>query len=319
MTKLTIFRSAAELDKLRPLWEELCRANPATIFQQFALNRLAAEIFADREQPFVISAESSYGAAIVPAVVRQSDATIRLLGEELFDYRAFLQQGDSEVLHSALAALAGLQKPLFVAAMRPEETRHVPEELPLERFCAAPGIRAAELPESEFAGKHLRLARNLRRMQRLGYELTHYDGHQPELLARIYQLKAEQDPKSLFHDPLRVQFMGRAAQLLPQQFDVFTLECGSDVAAALVTLRDGRVRRFYTGWFACEFSKHSPCLSLIYEVTRQSLTEGLDCDYMTGEQPYKLRLATASVPLRKLHARAEQLAELTFAEFDLAS
>jgi CelD/BcsL family acetyltransferase involved in cellulose biosynthesis len=47
---------------------------------------------------------------------------------------------------------------------------------------------------------------------------------------------------------------------------------------------------------------------LIYEVTRQSLGEGLDCDYMTGEQPYKLRLATSSVPLYRVQATADQLA-----------
>ncbi|HKW76949.1 MAG TPA: GNAT family N-acetyltransferase [Terriglobales bacterium] len=322
MIKLTIFRSAAELEKLRPLWERLCRSTPITIFQQFELNRLAAELFAGREQPFVVSAEASYGAAIVPAVVRQSDGTIRLLGEELFDYRGFLQEGDAEVLRSALAALAGLRKALMVIAMRPEEGEHVPEEMPLADFSAAPAIRVAELPESEFSIKHLRLARNLRRLQRLGYEMQRYEGSQPGLLAHIYQLKAAQDPNSLFHDPLRVQFMARAAHLLPQHFEIFTLECGRDMAAAVVTLRDGHVRRFYTGWFAPELSKHSPCLSLIYEVTRRSLAEGMDCDYMTGEQPYKQRLATTSVPLRKLHASAEQIAALTetpVAELDLAS
>lgn len=310
MIKVTISRSAAELENLRPLWGRLCRSNSATIFQQFELSRLAAGLFHDREQPFVLTAEASYGAAIVPAVIRHSDASIRLLGEELFDYRGFLQEGDVEVLRSGLAALAGLRKSLIVVAMRPEETKQVPEELPLSGFCAAPVIRVAELPEAEFSGRHLRLARNLRRLQRLGYQLKRYQGDQPGLMSRIYQLKAEQDSRSLFHDPLRVQFMVRAAQLLPQQFEIFTLESGSDMAAALVTLRDGQVRRFYTGWFASELGKHSPCLSLIYEVTRQSLAEGLDTDYMTGEQAYKLRLATESVPLRKLHASAEQLAAL---------
>lgn len=322
MIKLTIFRSASELEKLRPLWERLCRSNSVTIFQQFELNRLAAELFSGHEQPFVVSAEASYGAAIIPAAVRQSDGSIRLLGEELFDYRGFLCEGDIEVLRSALAALAGLQKPLTVFAMRPEEAKHVPEDLSLVDFCRAPMIRVTELPESEFSGRHLRLARNLRRLQRLGYELQRYDGNQPGLIAHIYQSKAEQDTESLFHDPLRIQYMARAAQLLPQHFEIFTLECGSDMTAALVTLRDGQVRRFYTGWFAPELGKHSPCVSLIYEVTRRSLKEGLDCDYMTGEQPYKLRLASASVPLRRLFASAEQLAALSethVAELDLAS
>jgi hypothetical protein len=40
------------------------------------------------------------------------------------------------------------------------------------------------------------------------------------------------------------------------------------------------------------------------------LIAGVDCDYMTGEQPYKLRLATVSVPLYRLRATAHQLAAL---------
>ena len=39
-----------------------------------------------------------------------------------------------------------------------------------------------------------------------------------------------------------------------------------------------------------------------------SLAEGLDCDYMTGAQPYKLRLATGSMPLFRLRATPRQLA-----------
>ena len=63
------------------------------MFQSFDLNQLAADRFAEREEPFVICAESERGAAIVPAALRRSDGTIRLLGEELFDYRAFLHDG----------------------------------------------------------------------------------------------------------------------------------------------------------------------------------------------------------------------------------
>jgi CelD/BcsL family acetyltransferase involved in cellulose biosynthesis len=123
--------------------------------------------------------------------------------------------------------------------------------------------------------------------------------------------KASQDPASLFHDPLRVDFMVSAAQRLPHRFELFALERGADLAAALVTIREDRVRRFYTGWFDPELGKHSPCLSLMYEVTRQSLAAGLDCDYMTGEHPYKLRLANTSVPLYKLKAAPAQLAALS--------
>ena len=42
---------------------------------------------------------------------------------------------------------------------------------------------------------------------------------------------------------------------------------------------------------------------MIFDVTRESLAEGLDVDFMTGEYPYKNRLATAMVPLFRVSAR----------------
>ena len=128
----------------------------------------------------------------------------------------------------------------------------------------------------------------------------------------IFAGKAAQHPSvSLFHDPARIQFLVSAAAQMPEVFEIFTLENGPlDMAAAVVTLLDRGCRRFYTGWFAPEYEKHSPALALIYEITRQSLSAGLDCDYMTGEQPYKMRLATSSVPLYRVHATPEQLAAL---------
>ena len=68
--------------RVRPLWDRLCAAGNYTVFQNFELNLLAAVRFADREEPYVICAESERGAAIVPAVLRRGDETIRLLGEE---------------------------------------------------------------------------------------------------------------------------------------------------------------------------------------------------------------------------------------------
>ena len=133
------------------------------------------------------------------------------------------------------------------------------------------------------------------------------DGDNPMLLRWIYDAKAEQSEASLFHDAERVEFMVSAAGLMPDMFEIFTLDNGL-TARLVVTLRDGQWRHFYTGWFAPEYEKHSPALALIYEVTRQSLVAGLDCGYTTGMQPYKMRLATNSVPLYRVRATAEQLA-----------
>jgi CelD/BcsL family acetyltransferase involved in cellulose biosynthesis len=184
----------------------------------------------------------------------------------------------------------------------------VTDELELLPFAAAPGVSCAQVSADEFAAAHTRLARNLRRMERLGFRLKTYDGANPQFLRWIYAAKAEQSESSLFHDPARKEFLVSAAAMMPDVFEIFTLENSETMAAAVVTLCDGGWRRFYTGWFAAEYQKHSPALALIYEITRQSLAQGLDCDYMTGEQPYKLRLATNSVKLYRMRATAEELA-----------
>jgi CelD/BcsL family acetyltransferase involved in cellulose biosynthesis len=306
-TKITVCRSAEEMLRIRPLWEKLCADGCYTVFQNFDLNLLAAERFADREEPYVICTESDGGAAIIPAVLRRSDGTIRMLGEELFDYRTFLHRGDDEVLRTALEALTELGRPLEIVALRDSDRNVVIDELELLPFAAAPGVRCEQFSAEQFAAGHTRLARSLRRMERLGFELRSYDGANPYLLRSIYTAKAEQSESSLFHDPARNEFMVSAAGLMPDVFEIFTLESRAQRAAAVVTLRDNKCRRFYTGLFAAEYHKHSPALALIFEITQQSLAQGLDCDYMTGEQPYKMRLATRSVPLYKVRAAADRL------------
>jgi CelD/BcsL family acetyltransferase involved in cellulose biosynthesis len=307
-TKITVCTAAEDMLQLRPLWERLWKSGHCTVFQDFRINLLAAERFAGREQPYVICAKSPNGVAIVPAALRHSDHSIRMLGEELFDYRCFLHNGDDEALRLALAALTQLQRPLEIVAMREVDRGSVPGELELLPFCAAPAVCCSDISADAFAAAHTRLARNLRRLERLGFELRRYDGSNSQLLRSIYAGKAGQRSTSLFHDPARIEFLVSAAGAMQEVFEIFTLENGLVMAAALVVLRDGGCRRFYTGWFAPDYEKHSPALALIYEVTRLSLAAGLDCDYMTGKQPYKMRLATSSVPLYRVRATVEQLA-----------
>ena len=310
--QLQVLRSAHELSRLQSAWQRLRQSAPGTVFQDFAWNMLAARIFADREAPFVVYARTSTGEAIIPAAIRDESGggTLRLLGEELFDYRTFLYSGDDAALRAALAQLAELGCPLQITALRQSDAPSVPAELSLVGFTNAPGVSRRQLSAETFAQMHLRLARNLRRIQRLGYDLRIYGGSESQLIRTIYKCKAEQDPDSLFRDPLRREFIVEAALLDPARVEVFALEAGSHLGAALVTILDPGVRRFYTCWFSPELAKHSPALSLIYEVTRLSLDAGLDCDYMTGEQPYKLRLATTAVKLFHLHASHAQLASL---------
>src|SRR5215813_8705805 len=103
--RIHIHTSAGEVERLRSLWESLYTEGQSTIFQNFDWNLLAVRSFSSREEPFVVSVEASYGTAIIPAVIRRSDQTLRLIGEELFDYRGFLHEGEDDVLRAGLATL----------------------------------------------------------------------------------------------------------------------------------------------------------------------------------------------------------------------
>lgn len=311
MVRIRIHTSLRSLEQLRRLWEFVAKQSHGTTFQNFDWNLLAARIFSDREEPFVIVAEASYGVAIVPAALGRAGRPLRLLGEELFDYRNFLHVGEGSVLRSALAALAQPEMPLEIVAIRECDRRACLDDLEWQPFTASPSVNRSDASANEFGSRHLRLARNLRRFQRQGFALKVHSGKNSSLLRSIYQGKAEHDPSSLFHDPLRVEFMVQAGGGHPSRFEIFTLESSSELAAALVVFRERDVRRFYTCFFHSQFARLSPALALIHEVTAQSLEAGLDCDYMTGEQGYKVRLATSSMPLYRLRAGSSQLAALS--------
>src|SRR5215813_3970095 len=168
MVRIRTYTSSRELGQLRPLWKSITNKSQGTIFQDFDWNLLAARQFGHREQPLVISAESSYGVAIVPATLRRCDNSLRLLGEELFDYRSFLHDGDEEVLRAALAALVQAGVPLEVTAVRECDRHSVMEELELAPFTAAPSVNCSEISAEEFGAMHTRLGRNLSRFQRQG-------------------------------------------------------------------------------------------------------------------------------------------------------
>lgn len=311
MVHIRIYTSLLALEQLRRLWEFVRKQGQGTTFQNFDWNLLAARTFMHREEPFVIVAEASYGVAMIPAVIRPLDGSLRLLGEELFDYRGFLHVGEEEVLRSALGAVAQTGGSLEIVALRECDRNAVVEDLPLQPFTIAPSVCRTDISAEQFGHRHQRLARNLRRFQRQGFEIRTYSGENSSLLRAIYEAKAQHDPASLFHDPLRVDFMVEAGRLLAARFEVFTLESGGRLAAALVTFREDAVRRFYTCLFDAHFAKLSPAMVLIQEITTRSLQSDLDCDYMTGEQGYKMRLATNSMPLYRLCATPGELTALT--------
>lgn len=312
----TLVRSAAEFAAVRPLWEELSQVagRAVTIFGTFSWNLLAAQVFADKLLPMLASVEGDAGAAIIPACLNLGAQQIELLGEALFDYRDVLHSGSQEALRAAWQMLTGFGMPVVVRAVQPEAMRTRWASFRSNEFARAPWVDASRITEQEFRAAHPRVGSRLRKMQRHGITLHEYPGSAREITSRLYQLKCDQfaaDGGNVFRDRSRREFMVEIAAEEASQCKVFTLEDDAAcIVAGLVTFLDGPMRRFYTVYFDPQWAKYSPGVALVYEATARSLAEGLSCDYMTGEYPYKLRFANATRMLYEVQASAEELAEI---------
>lgn len=310
-----VARSADELDTLKPLWDELSRQSTMTIFQSFGWNRLVAEAFTDRLSPLVCAVQSERGAAIIPAAINRQANRLELLGETLFDYRDVLHAGDPDMLEVAWHTLAELELPLSVTAVQPGNAAKNWQELDPLEFARAPWVDASKITAEHFRLLHTRAARQMRRMQKRGISLHEYSGGHSDQIRRLYQLKCDQfsaDANNVFRDERRRDFMVAVAAADAEKCRVFTLEDGAGcIVAGLVTFLDRAVRRFYTIYFDPEWAVYSPGVALVFEATALSLEQGLSCDYMTGEYPYKLRFANASRMLYRVEASAAQLAAVS--------
>jgi CelD/BcsL family acetyltransferase involved in cellulose biosynthesis len=313
--RIVTARSAAEMDRLEPLWKRILEQQEHTIFQRFSWNRLAAEIFQERMQPMVVAVESDAGVAIVPAALGAEGSCAELLGESLFDYRDVLHTGNPEVLRRAWEPIADLAVPFYATAIENFAIGQRWSRSSLQLFAKAPMVDSQLATEAAFRSAHSRMGRQMRRMEKRGLTLRLATGAESELVRRIYDLKCDQfagDPHNVFRDARRREFMVAVCALEGAACTLFTLQDQAGcIVAALVTFRDGRVRRFYTIYFDPAWAQHSPGVTLVYEATALSLAEGLSCDYMTGEYPYKLRFANASRQLWGAAWTGEELAAMT--------
>ncbi len=310
MLRIEIIRSASSLHSLRSAWQALYDPARHSIFQSPEWNLLAARVFEGRAPIMAVHAESDAGAAIIPACA--SDGRVCFLGDELFDYRDVLAAGDPEILRRAWQQVAATRLPLSITALRGDAARERWETVGFApaQFCQAPGVRG--MPADEFAARHTRSARFLRRLARSGVEFRVHGGSDATLVQHIYESKAKQpaSPQNLFADSRRVEFV-TAVAAQDRRCEIFTLETAGTLVAALITYREDSIRRFYTTYYDQGWAHESPGIAILMEVTRRSLEQGLDCDYMTGEQPHKARFATGGTPLFRVEAQAEELARIS--------
>jgi CelD/BcsL family acetyltransferase involved in cellulose biosynthesis len=307
--KLETLRSAHELDRLKSRWKWLEKQCNRTLFQSYELNREAAEWFGARETPHVIVAESDSGMAIIPAVRRERE--LGLIGETLFDYRDVLSSGEPEILEHAWQELALAGVPLEVIALRGSEAKDRWRSLQPTEFCNAPTTRFADITAEQFVAAHKKAAKASRRLAREGLRLVRRESELRPIAEWIYRRKAEWSGNSnnLFCDKQRQDLMINIVCNGITDCTIWSYENDAGgIAAALVTFRHGQHRHFYTIHHDDRWERFSPGQVMIFDVTRESLREGLDVDFMTGEYPYKNRLATAMVPLFRVAATVGQMA-----------
>jgi CelD/BcsL family acetyltransferase involved in cellulose biosynthesis len=269
---------------------------------------LAADVFGDRERPQFIFAENDNGAAILPAVVDIQEQTIRFAGEQLFDYRDYLARGDSAPAVHAWNELIALNLPIAIKAIR-RPTDPIWNRMPQTLFTRAPRLLGNAISADEFAHSHSSAFRRLRKLERMGMHVRQCSGDS-RVARQIYELRARQAIEGeLFHDPRRVEFIVAACLQEGPRCEIFTLEHGGTLAAALVTFRDEAVRRFYTIYYDHSWGRFSPGISLLFEVSRHTLEQRLSFDFMTGEQAYKMRIANGAQDLFEVRASASELRE----------
>jgi CelD/BcsL family acetyltransferase involved in cellulose biosynthesis len=307
--RIRVTTGISEVQALRPLWQEGNSGSNATIFQDFDWTLLALQTFSD-QKPIFITAESDSSIAILPLV--EHNRALTLAGSPLFDYRDAICAGDSSAFEAALEKLATLKLPFYCEGIRGGEATGRWSRLRPQPWTAAPFVARQMITPEAFAAKHTRSSRALRRLTGQGAQVRRAKAT-PEDVESIYQEKAKEPAgwgMNVFRDKRCIDFMRTVVTLPNTRCDLFFLEVAGEPIAALVTFFDRDTRRFYTTWMDVAWSRHSPGIALLFEATRLTLEEGLDCDYMTGEQPYKLRFTTESEPLYNIEANVEQLSAL---------
>jgi CelD/BcsL family acetyltransferase involved in cellulose biosynthesis len=306
LIRIQVIKNVGEFEAILELWQRLAHRAEATVFQQFHWNRLAAEIFEGRERPHVIVATRDHHSVILPLVVRQN-GTAALLGETLFDYRDMLSTGDPELEVAALSEASTLRMPLEITALTPEAVQRW-SVFSLRPFCKAPRIVRTNCSSEHLIESHRRLGRHSRRLAARGATFRHRDGSDRDFIRDLYAKKSLQEG-SLFADSLRREFMERICHEEGNRCRIFTYETSTDIVAALLTLHSDHARLFYTTYFDTEWQAFSPGQVLLFETSVEVLRDDLDCDFLTGEYPYKMRLANQSIPLMRLEASAEEWRE----------
>jgi CelD/BcsL family acetyltransferase involved in cellulose biosynthesis len=290
--------SGADLHPLESLWRQ---AHSEHIFQQYELNAAWAAQFAGPSGAgFQLHIwHTASPPMLVPCVVR--NGWLSWLGHGLFDYADPLgAPSDFAACPSpspaAACDIAGIRDN---SPWRSQFTRMAPHRAALAPFSAAP--YCAAISAAELERRHPRMAERWRELARkgVGWAPVLDPSARQRLLALMLRWKqSRMGARNVLHT-LEAAWLAEMASY--EGCELWRLGDEADWAGFL-TWRFGHTRYGYTLAHDPARAKYSPGAKLLYAVLARSLDQGLRFDFLTGEQDFKLRLATGRVPLWRLES-----------------
>lgn len=297
---------------MEPLWRRAWEQAPGHFFQRFEPSLHWARIYAADGSLRVWVHEA--GPALAAFTLRQGQ--LELLGQGLFDYVDLIG-----------TASPGAQQELARQLLDWKEWRRfdatgVPADSPFACFWEA--LQPEQAPFSaapllvhpdQFHRGRARAARRLQQCLQAGWTLRQVRPCRER--HALLQWILEQKEKTLqargggnVLDAPAVCWLQAMVAREPDMTELWQLHRGAEIIAGLLSWRSGSVRYAYTISYSGHAAAMSPGILLLYGVLCDSVAEGLQFDFLTGEQPFKLRFADAHRRLLRLRKRRpEVLAE----------
>lgn len=282
----------ANLAPLAAVWQAAEAAGSPSVFQTYAFARPWAACFADE-------AEIAIGWRACPPVIiplARRAGHWSLLGEGLFDYQDLVGTAGPDVQADAARWLASQwDAPVSITgvpAASPWRGLWRRSGLSEKRYAAVP-VRAAD--GNDLAAEHPRVER---RWQAAGAALTAVTApaDRRRMLAWLLERKAaalEAKGERNVLGPKECRWMLRMVEQEPAVAELWQLRRRGDVLAGLLCWLTPQVRYAYTIAYEPEAAAISPGVLALYALLRHTRREGRAFNFLTGEQAFKQRFATA--------------------------
>ncbi|MGH9481590.1 MAG: GNAT family N-acetyltransferase [Terriglobales bacterium] len=290
-----------DLAPVAEVWEAAFRARPASIFQSFTFARHWAAAF--RQEAAVQVWFCRNPPLVAPLVVRED--RLGLIGEGLFDYLDLIGEAPARWLYEVaeLAQRASWSSAQFTG---------VPRHSPHGAFWQALGGTSAEYAAAplrteggDVDAEHPRLAA---RWDAAGVELRLETelAVRRRVLAWLFDRKARALAARGERNVLGAneqRWLAAMAENEPGLTELWSLRRGGEILAALLCWRTAAVRYAYTLSYEQRCAALSPGVLLLYAVVRQTMNQRRAFNFLTGDQAFKLRLATDRDPLLRFSHR----------------